>query len=317
MSRHAFVFPGQGSQFPGMGRDLIRENVRAAAAHFRQADEILGFPLSRLCFEGTADELRDTAVTQPAVFVTSLAFGAALRERGLVADVVAGHSLGEYTALVWAGVLDWPSALRLVRARGELMSRLNTRTPGRMAAVIGLPSDRVEELCARTARDTGERVEVANYNSAQQTVVSGTVRGVTEFAGAATRAGAGSVVPLRTGAPFHCALMADIEDEFGERLDAVPFADPAVPVIANVTAEYVDSGAQARRLLRRQLASPVRWRQTVDLLAAEEVTALVEVGPGRVLTNLNRVNAPGVPALAVGTVEQLDRAVERLAATPV
>ncbi|GGV42744.1 ACP S-malonyltransferase [Streptomyces spectabilis] len=313
MSRHAFVFPGQGSQTSGMGADLAGLEDSVARSYFREADDVLGFPLSRLCFEGTPEELLDTAVTQPAVFVTSLAFGAALRERGLTADVVAGHSLGEYTALVWAGVLDWQSALRLVRTRGELMAGVNTRTPGGMAAVLGLPSARVAELCARTARESGETVEIANYNSGRQTVVSGSGPGVAEFARRAAEAGAERVVPLRTGAPFHCSLMADIEDEFGAHLDAVDFGEPRVPVISNVTAQYVDSGARARELLRRQLAAPVRWQQTVELLAAEEVSALVEVGPGRVLTNLNRVIAPAVPAAAVGTVGRLTKAVDRFA----
>lgn len=313
MSRYAFVFPGQGSQAAGMGADLVRQGDPSARSYFRDADDVLGFPLSRLCFEGTPEELLDTAVTQPAVFVTSLAFAAALRERGVNPDVVAGHSLGEYTALVWAGVLDWVSALRLVRARGELMAGVNVRTPGGMAAVLGLPSARVAELCARTARESGETVEVANYNSAQQTVVSGSVPGLAEFTRRVREAGAERVVPLRTGAPFHCSLMADIEDGFGARLDAVDFAEPRVPVISNVTAQYIDSGAQAREFLRRQLVSPVRWQQTVELLAAEEVNALVEVGPGRVLTNLNRVTAPAVPAAAVGTFEQLAKTVRRFA----
>lgn len=294
-----------------MGSDLARESDGAARSYFGAADDILGFGLSRLCFEGTADELLDTSVTQPCVFVTGLAFATALRERGVTPEVVAGHSLGEYTALVSAGVLDWEDALRLVRLRGQLMARVNLRTPGGMAAVLGLPSTTVEDLCARTA--TSGRVEVANYNSALQTVVSGTAPGLEEFARAAMEAGAERVEPLRTGAPFHSSAMKDIEQEFGDRLDTVEFADPSVPVIANVHAGYVGSGTEARDLLRRQLSSPVQWHRTVELLRAEEVDALVEVGPGRVLTNLNRVTAPAIPAMAVGTVKQLDTAVQRLA----
>ncbi|MFI0733839.1 ACP S-malonyltransferase [Streptomyces sp. NPDC021225] len=312
MNRIAFLFPGQGSQVPGMGGDLLARHPDLVRPYFDTADEVLGIPLSRLCFEGDPEELRDTAVTQPAVYLASLVSAVVLREKGVVPAAVAGHSLGEYTALVCAGVLDWVDALKLVRRRGVLMSEVNRRTPGRMAAVIGLPSDRVRELCEEVSRERGLVVEVANYNASRQTVVSGVVEGVAEVSRRVHEEGASHVAELRVGAPFHCSLMADIAAEFGEHLDAVDFATPSLPVVANVTAGYVFSGEEARGLLRRQLAAPVRWQETLDLLAREEVSAFVEVGPGRVLTNLSRAGHPQVPAMTAGTDRKIGEAVERL-----
>ncbi|MFP1624887.1 ACP S-malonyltransferase [Streptomyces sp. 5K101] len=312
MSRIAFLFPGQGSQVPGMALDLMDRYPGLLRPYFEKADEALGIELSRLCFEGDPEELRDTSVTQPAVYLASLAAATVLRDRGVRPAVVAGHSLGEYTALVCAGVLHWVDALRLVRARGLLMSEVNRRTPGRMAAVIGLPADRVRELCDEVSRTRQLVVEVANYNSARQTVVSGVADGVDEVSRRAGEEGASHVAALKVGAPFHCSLMADIAAEFGEHLDAVTFTAPCLPVVANATAGYVHSGEEARELLRRQLSSPVRWQETLALLAAEEVSAFVEAGPGRVLTNLARAEHPAVAAMTAGTERQIGQAVEKL-----
>ncbi|MFC8090612.1 ACP S-malonyltransferase [Streptomyces sp. NPDC057301] len=312
MSRLAFVFPGQGSQVPGMGSDLLERHPELARPYFEAADEVLDIPLSKLCFEGGTEELRDTSVTQPAVYVVSLVAAAVLREKGIRPSVVAGHSLGEYTALVCAGVLDWVDGLRLVRRRGLLMAEVNRRTPGSMAAVIGLPADRVRELCGEVCDDRRTVVEVANYNSAQQTVVSGAADGVVEVSRRAREEGASHVAELKVGAPFHCSLMADVAAEFGEHLAATSFRTPVVPVVANVTASYVHSGPEARELLGKQLAAPVRWHETLNLLGREEVSAFVEAGPGRVLTNLNRSVHPAVAALPGGTARQIDKAVEKL-----
>lgn len=312
MDRIAFLFPGQGSQIPGMGKDFAEEHADRVEKYYTVADEILGFPLSRVCFTGGEEELRDTSITQPGVFLTSLVASAVLRDLGVRPAVVAGHSLGEYTALVHADVLTWEDALHLVRLRGELMAAVNRRTPGRMAAVLGLTPERVGELCAETSSASGEVVAVANYNSPTQTVVSGSVAGVEMFTTAALAQGAQHVTPLKVGAPFHSPLMKEIEEEFGAHLDATPFATPALPVIANTSAGYVHSGDEARKLLKRQLSSSVLWQQTLELLVKEEVAAFVEVGPGRVLTNICRGTAPKVPAMTAGTVRQVEQVLARL-----
>ncbi|CAM5276988.1 malonyl CoA-acyl carrier protein transacylase [Streptomyces badius] len=295
-----------------MGADLLERHPGLARPYFEAADEVLQIPLSKLCFEGDSEDLRDTSVTQPAVYLVSLVAAAVLREQGIRPSAVAGHSLGEYTALVSAGALDWVDGLRLVRRRGLLMAEVNRRTPGSMAAVIGLPADRVRELCEEVSAARRTVVEVANYNSARQTVVSGAADGVAEVSRRAREEGASHATELKVGAPFHCSLMTDMAAEFGEDLAATPFRTPAVPVVANVTASYVHSGPEARDLLAEQLAAPVRWHETVSLLGREQVSAFVEAGPGRVLTNLGRSVHPGIPALSAGTVKQIDKAVEKL-----
>ncbi|MEV7114412.1 ACP S-malonyltransferase [Streptomyces anulatus] len=312
VSRIAFVFPGQGSQVPGMGADLLERHPEQVRPYFETADEVLQIPLSKLCFEGDSEDLRDTSVTQPAVYLVSLVAAAVLREQGVRPSVVAGHSLGEYTALVCAGVLDWVDGLRLVRRRGLLMAEVNRRTPGSMAAVIGLPADRVRGLCEEVSGAARTVVEVANYNSAQQTVVSGAADGVAEVSRRAREDGASHVAELKVGAPFHCSLMTDVAAEFGDDLAATSFRTPVVPVVANVTASYVHSGPEARELLAKQLAAPVRWHETVGLLGREQVSAFVEAGPGRTLTNLGRSVHPTVPALPAGTARQIDKAMEKL-----
>ncbi|MEJ3743470.1 ACP S-malonyltransferase [Actinomycetes bacterium KLBMP 9797] len=312
--RLAFVFPGQGAQRVSMGRDLAERYPERAGQVFAEADDLLGFPLSRLCFDGPAEELQRTEITQPALFVTSVATLRAVAPELPPPAVVAGHSLGEYAAMVAAGVLDWRDGLRLVRRRGELMAGVNARTPGAMAAVIGPDEEAVTAVCVRARAATGEVVEVANHNDDGQHVISGTVAAVSE----ATRllsASAGAdvrVVPLKVGAPFHSSLMRAIQDEFAADLDAVPFHDPVVPVVVNATATAVRSGAAARAALRAQLASPVLWRQSMLVLAGQGLDATLEIGPGKVLTGIARRMFPGLPTYPVTGARPLATAVAEL-----
>ncbi|WP_250291910.1 ACP S-malonyltransferase [Frankia sp. CiP1_Cm_nod1] len=308
-SRCLAMFPGQGSQRPGMAADLVRRYPDTAGRIFEMADDVLGIPLTKLCVSGSAEELRRTDVTQPAIAATSLAVLEVLRAGGFEASGVAGHSLGEYTALAAAGVLDARSVLRLVRRRGELMAEVGSRTPGAMAAVIGLPAERVEALC-RDVTGTGV-VEIANYNDPGQTVVSGLAEAVARVEALAARAGAERIVRLDVGAPFHCSLMRDIEAEFGAELDRHVFAEPQVPVLSAVTGGYVRRAEEVRLLLRRQLVEPVRWVDTVRRAVADGHSLLVEVGPGRVLTGFVKRIAPDVRAL--GTARP--QAIEALLAT--
>ncbi|MCI3278550.1 ACP S-malonyltransferase [Streptomyces cylindrosporus] len=316
MALTAFVFPGQGSQRVGMGLDILGRRPDLADTYYRVADEVLGFELSELCLHGPADRLQDTAVTQPAVFLTSLIVLDVLRAHDVDAALVAGHSLGEYAALVAADVLDWTDALRLVALRGRLMGAVNRRTPGAMAAVLDLDPARVEAVCAAAAAESGQVVEVANLNEPGQTVVSGQVTAVRKASEAALAAGARRVVPLRVGAPFHSSLMRDIEDEFAESLASVAFREPRIQVLSSVTAEPVGAVEEIVAALRRQLTAPVRWTGTVTAMAERGASRFVEVGPGRVLAGLCRRIAPGLPAHGTGTVEEIARTVEDvLAAT--
>ena len=279
------MFTGQGSQRPGMAAHLL-DSHPSAQRLFARADEILGLPLSRICVTGTAEELARTEITQPAIATTCLAVWDVLREAGYRPAATAGHSLGEYPALVAAGVLPLEGALELVRLRGRLMGGVAREVPGAMAAVLGLPSDQVLAACEQ-AEHLGV-VEVANYNEPLQTVISGQARAVEAAGRAALDAGAERVATLDVGAPFHCSLMGAVEQEFTEALAAQPFADPDLPVISSVTGGYIRSGEEARDLLRRQLTGPVRWVEVLRTAARHPVSAYTEIGPGRVLSGLAR-----------------------------
>ncbi|MFF3910167.1 ACP S-malonyltransferase [Streptomyces sp. NPDC001848] len=313
MTSTAFVFPGQGSQRVGMGADFVQRRPDLVETYYGPADDLLGFPLSRVCHEGPAEALRDTAVTQPAVFLTSIVVLDVLRAHDIVPDVVAGHSLGEYAAAVCAGVLSWQDALRLVRLRGRLTAEVNERVPGAMTAVVGLDVSTVRALCARAVAETGQVVEMANDNEPAQSVVSGQTAAVRAVAEAAKEAGARRVVPLAVGAPFHCSLMRDIEDEFAEALAAVDFRAPSVPMVSSVTAAPVTTAEDVASALRRQLSAPVQWTGTVRTLAGRGVRRYVEVGPGRVLSGLCRRTDPAALTFTTGTVDQLAAAVDALA----
>lgn len=282
----ALLFPGQGSQEVGMARDVC-EASEGARAVFEAADAALGLPLSRLCFEGPEDELVRTEIQQPAILTASVALLRALEERVSIAPgCVAGHSLGEYTALVAAGALEFEDAVRLVHARGRFMQEAVPEGRGAMAAVMGIGPEEVEAACAFAAKQTGREVAPANYNGPKQTVISGEAPAVELACTRARQEGAKRTVALEVSAPFHCALMAPAAEKLALELARVPFADPRVPVITNVEARPCAEGARLSELLRQQVTAPVRFTQMVGTMAELGVRRILEIGPGRVLSGL-------------------------------
>ncbi|HEX5411484.1 MAG TPA: ACP S-malonyltransferase [Terriglobia bacterium] len=281
----AFLFPGQGSQSPGMGLELA-QHFASAREVFEEADAALGFALSKLCFEGPADELQLTANTQPAILAVSVAAARVLEEKGIRPDYVAGHSLGEYSALVAVGSLELTEALRLVRKRGEYMQEAVPVGQGAMAALLGLGSDAVDEICSEVAE--GEVVSAANLNSPAQVVIAGH-RGAVERAVELAKArGAKRAILLNVSAPFHCSLMKSAADRLAVDLDAATISDPRVPLVNNVDAAVVHSAEAIRDGLKRQVASPVKWTESMLALRREGAELFVETGPGKVLSGLMR-----------------------------
>lgn len=279
------VFPGQGSQQVGMGRS-IAEGFPEAREVFDLADRTLGFSLSRLCFEGPADELKLTENTQPAILTTSVALYRVLAGKGIEPDFVAGHSLGEYSALVAVGGLRLEDAVGLVRSRGRYMQEAVPLGEGAMAAVLGLAADEVEAVCREASQ--GEVVEPANLNAPGQTVIAGHTAAVERAGVKAKERGAKRVVPLPVSAPFHCRLMRPAQERLQRDLSGVTCSDLRVPLISNVDAKPVRSGAEVVDALIRQVSSPVRWEESVRYLVGRGVDQFVEVGPGKVLSGLVR-----------------------------
>lgn len=297
MSNVAFLFPGQGSQFTGMGKSLADAH-EVARRTFEEADEALGFPLSRLCFEGPDDALKQTENTQPAILTVSVAAYRVLAGFGVRASFVAGHSLGEYSALVAAGSLAFADAVGLVRRRGQYMQEAVPAGVGAMAALLKLPAEALDGVLAEAAQ--GEVVSAANLNSPDQVVIAGHAAAVQRAMEAAKAAGARRAVLLPVSAPFHCVLMKPAQDRLGPDLEATPFADLEVPLVNNVAARVVRTGGEAREGLRQQVSSPVRWVDCVRTLAAEGVTRFIEVGPGAVLNGLLRNIDPGLTGAKFG-----------------
>ncbi len=287
MGKLAFVFPGQGSQAVGMGKDL-HDAFSEARAVFDEVDAALGEKLSALCFEGPEEKLKLTANTQPSILTVSAAAAAVLANHGIVPDLVAGHSLGEYSALVAAGACGAAEAAKAVRARGTFMQEAVPAGKGAMAAVLGLDPAKVRELCAAVAAETGEVVSPANYNEPAQTVIAGAA-GAVERAGAKLKeAGAKRVLPLPVSAPFHCALMAPVKARLEPVLRGIAWRAPLRPVVTNVEAKANADAGRIVPLLVEQVTSPVRWIECVEELVRLGVTRMVEVGPGKVLSGLAR-----------------------------
>src|SRR5512140_2123395 len=277
----ALLFPGQGSQRVGMGRDLAHE-VAVAKRTYDEADDVLGFSLSALCFEGPEDELTLTKHTQPAILTTSIAVFRALLERGLSFDIVAGHSLGEWSALVAAGGLSFRDAVRLAYLRGTYMQEAVAVGDGAMAAVMGLDLAAMQSVCAK-ATQPGEPVEIANINGAGQLGASGNAAAADRAISEAKAAGAKRAVRLAVSAPFHCSLMKPAADQLAAALAGITIAAPSVPIVANVTAEPTQDPARIRELLIEQVTSPVRWEASIQAIAGLGVTRAYELGSGSVL----------------------------------
>ena len=299
----AFVFPGQGSQYRGMGRDVAKEFPEAGEV-FAQADRALGFAISRLCFEGPEDELQLTETTQPAVLTTSIALFRILEKQQKLPDFVAGHSLGEYSALVAAGGLDFQDAVRLVRQRGRFMQEAVPVGEGAMAAVLGLEKAVIEGICREAAHS--EVVSPANINAADQIVISGHRRAVERAGDLARERGARKVLSLPVSAPFHCELMKPAQERLSEVVREIPFHDLKIPLVNNVKAQKVTRGEEAREGLVRQVSSAVLWCDCVQQLVRAGVSTFVEVGPGQVLKGLIRRIAPSVQTLSVDNREQVE-----------
>lgn len=310
MAKTAYIFPGQGSQSVGMGKDLF-DNYSAAREVFREADKALGFSLSEMCFGGTPEDLALTANTQPAILTASIAAFRTMVTNGFpMPDYVAGHSLGEYSALVAAGALDFSDAVRIVRKRGTYMQEAVPVGVGAMAAILGLPVETVEVACA-DARD-GEICSPANINSPAQIVIAGNAGAVDRAIELLKERGAKRAIKLNVSAPFHCDLMLPAQDRLAVDLAEIDFRDLSFPIIENVSAEANTSGAQARTALTEQVSSPVLWAQTIENLINEGVETFIEVGAGKVLSGLVRQINRDVRSLNVENVESLRNTLQSL-----
>ncbi|HBS60143.1 MAG TPA: [acyl-carrier-protein] S-malonyltransferase [Firmicutes bacterium] len=299
-----FLFPGQGSQTVGMGKELV-EKYGVAKDIFARADQALGFDLTNLIFAGPEEELRKTTHTQPAILTTSIAFLAVLEKEGLKADIVAGHSLGEYGALVAAGVIAFEDAVRLVRKRGEFMQEAVPLGEGSMAAILGMDRDTVIDVCDR-ASALGV-VQAVNFNCPGQIVIAGAAKAVEKAAEMLKSAGAKRTVMLPVSAPFHCTMMKPAAEKLGLELEKVKFYDAKIPVVANINAEIMTHKDIIKAALVEQAASPVLWEDCMQTMINEGVQSFVEVGPGKVLSGFTKKIAKDAAMLNIEDIASQEK----------
>jgi [acyl-carrier-protein] S-malonyltransferase len=304
MGKIGFLYPGQGSQKVGMGKDLLDARPELFERYLAYSDRVTGEPISRLCLGGSLSELSQTQVAQPALFAYSLALTDYAYQLDLYPDMVAGHSLGEYTAAVAAGALSFNEGLALVSRRGRLMKQIQDERPGTMAAVLGLEREALEQLC----RDICPHhlVQVTNWNAPGQLVASGTEQGVQQLVATIHASGRGKAIRLPVKGAFHSSLMSTVQDALHGLTCTLRWHDTTVPLVANVSGLALTRGAEIRRELVEQIASPVQWVLCVEKLVAEGCETLIELGPGQVLTKLVRLIAPQVTALAIDTPARLE-----------
>lgn len=308
MSKIAFVFPGQGSQAVGMGKDLY-DRYPTAKAVFDAADEALGFSITEMCFQGPEEELRKTFNTQPAILTVSMACYEVLKEQGLKPDIVAGHSLGEYSALVATGALSFADAVRLVRKRGQFMQEAVPIGEGSMAAIMGLERNAVVEICEKAQAEIGA-VQAVNFNCPGQIVIAGKTEAVEKAVELLKAAGAKRAVMLPVSAPFHSTLMQPAADKLAGELDKIAVNEAVIPVVANVNGQIITQGSAIKTSLIQQAASPVLWEDCVSTIVESGATVFVEVGPGKVLTGFTKKIVKDTTNLNVEDITSLEKTLD-------